>query len=111
MKEKIEHLKSKPESIKNKTSDDDYSKLKTKYKIMKHELNITNMKLTLRSDPSKVESDLKTENIDHRESLENKTSEFETLKEDHEEIHKYKTIVKGELTQCKQQVEKLYSSR
>ena len=28
-----------------------------------------------------------------------------------EELHKYNTILKGELTQCKQQLEKLYSSR
>ena len=33
LKEKIEHLKSKPKS---KTSDDDYSKLKIEYKILKH---------------------------------------------------------------------------
>ena len=54
---------------------------------------------------------MKTENIDLRESLAKKTSEFEILKEDHEEFHKYNTIVKGELTQCKQQLEKLYSRR
>ena len=65
---------------------------------MKHELKIMNLKLTLRSDLSKVESDLKTENIDLRESPEKKTSKFETLKEDHEELHKYNTIVNGELT-------------
>ena len=40
-----------------------------------------------------------------------KTSKFETLKEDHEELHKYNTIVKGELTHCKQHLEKLYSRR
>ena len=60
-----------------------------------------NMNLTLRNDPSKVESDLKTKNVDLREDLRpnlaKKTSEFETLKEDHEELHKYNTIVKGEL--------------
>ena len=56
----------------------------------------------MKNDPSKVESDLKIENSDLRASLEKKTSEFETLKEDHEELHKYNTIVKGELTQCKQ---------
>ena len=33
LKEKIEHLKSKPKS---KTSDDDYSNLKVEYKIFKH---------------------------------------------------------------------------
>ena len=49
-------------------------------------------------------------NLDLRASLAKKTFEFETLKEDHEELHKYNTIVKGELTQCKQQLEKLYES-
>ena len=111
LKENVENLKSKPKSTKSETSDDDYSKMKTKYKILKHELKITNLKLTLRSDPSKVETDLKTENADLRESLAKKTSELETLKEDHEELHKYNTIVKGELIRCKQQLEKLYSSR
>ena len=42
-----------------------------------------NLKLTLRNDPSKVESNLKTENADLRVSLAKKTYEFETLKEDH----------------------------
>ena len=58
-----------------------------------------NMKLTLRNDPRKVKSDLKIENADLRASLAKKTSEFETLKEDLEELPKYTTIVKGELTQ------------
>ena len=40
LKENIKHLKSKPEYTKSGTSDDDYSKLKIKYKILKHELNI-----------------------------------------------------------------------
>ena len=65
---------------------------------MKHELNIKNLKLTLRNYPSKIESDLKIENANLRASLAKKTSELETLKQDHEELHKYITIVKGELT-------------
>ena len=70
-----------------------------------------NLKLSLRNDPSKVESNLKTKNGDLRASLEKKTYKFETLKEDHEKLHKYNTIVKVELTQCKKQLEKLYSNR
>ena len=111
LKEKIEHLKSKPQSTESRTSDNDYSNLKIEYKILKHELKIMNMKLTLRNDPSKVESDLRTENADLRASLAKKTFAFETLKEDHEELHTYNTIVKGELTQRKKQLEKLYSSK
>ena len=79
MKEKIEHLKSKSKSIESGTSDDDYSKLRTKYKILKHELKITNLKLTLRNDPSKIASDLKTKNADLRASLEKETFELEIL--------------------------------
>ena len=111
LKEKIEHLKSNFESTESETSDDDYSKLKMQYKILKHELKITNLKLALRSDPKKVESDLKTENLDLRANLEKKTSELELLKANHEELQKYNTIVKGELTQRKLSLEKLYSSR
>ena len=101
LKDNIEHLKSRPKSTESETSDDDYSKLKIEYKILKHALKITNLKLTLKNDPSKVEYDLKTENTDLIASLEKKTFEFETLKEDHEELHKYNNIVKVELTQYK----------
>ena len=86
LKDKIKHLKSKPKSTESETSDDDYSKLKIEYKILKHELNITNLKLTLKSDPRKFEIDLKIDNKNLRASLAKKTSKFETLKEDHEEL-------------------------
>ena len=69
--------------------------MKIEYKILKHELKITNLKLSLKSDPRKIESNLKTKNLDLRESLVNKTFKFETLKEDHEELHKYNTIMKA----------------
>ena len=100
LKENIEHLKSKPESTESRTSDDYYSKLKIEYNILKYELKITNLKLTLRKDPSKFESNLKTKNVDLKESLAKKAFEFEILKENREELYKYNTIVKGELTQC-----------
>ena len=70
-----------------------------------------NMKLTLRNDPSKIETNLKTKNIDLRESMQKNTFEFKTLKEDHEGLHKYNTIMKHELTQCNQEIEKLYSRK
>ena len=97
LKDKIEYLKSKPKSTES-IGDDKYSKLKTKYKILKHQLKTTNLNLSLKNDPSKIESNFKTKNSDLRASLAKKTSEFETLKEDHEELHKYNTIVKYELT-------------
>ena len=64
-------------------------------------MNITNLKLTLKSDPRKIETNLKIQNADLRASLEKKTSELEMLKEYHEKLQKYNIIVKGELTQCK----------
>ena len=36
LNEKIEYLKSKPKSTESETSDDDYSKMKIEYKILKH---------------------------------------------------------------------------
>ena len=66
LKDKIEHLKTEPESTKYETSDDDYSKLKTKYKILKHELKTVELKLILKKDGSRSELDLKSESIDLR---------------------------------------------
>ena len=37
-------------------SDDEYIKLKIENKILRHELEITNLKLSLKSDPNNVES-------------------------------------------------------
>ena len=87
MKDKIEHFESNHKSTES-TSDDEYSKLKINYKILKHELKITNLKFSLKNDPRKIESNLKTENSDLKVSLAKQTSEFETLKEDHKELHK-----------------------
>ena len=86
------------EATKSENEDDEYSKLKTEYKILKHELKITNLKLSLKSDLNKVESELKTKNLDLRENLAKITLKHEALKADHEELQKYNTIVKGELT-------------
>ena len=74
-------------------------------------MKVTNLKLTLRNDPNKIESDLKTKKVDLRASLAKKISELETLKEYHKELYKFNKIVKGELTQCKKQLENIFSSR
>ena len=103
MKENIEHLKSNPESTKSRTVDDDYSKLKIEKKILKHELNITILE--------KLNLIWRLKMMILEKVLVKKIFEFETLKEDHEELHKYNTIMKGELTQCKKQLENLYSSK
>ena len=71
LKEKIEHLISKPKSTESRTSDDNYSKLKTKQKILKHELKITNLKLTLRNDPRKIEFEDKKYRSERKSRKEN----------------------------------------
>ena len=53
---------------------------------------------------------MKSKNADLRSQLSQVTSELDFIKIQHIELEKYNTIVKGELTQTKQQLEKLYSS-
>ena len=50
LKDKIDLLESKSES----KSDDEYTKLKIENNILKHELEITNLKLILNTDTNKV---------------------------------------------------------
>lgn len=68
------------------------------------------MKLSLKRYDSKVESDMKFENVDLRSNLTKVTFELESTKLQYNELEKYNIIVKGELTQWKQQFERLYSS-
>lgn len=63
-----------------------------------------------KDDNSKIESDLKFENADVRSNITKVTSKPETKKLQYAEFEKYNTIVKGELTQFKQHLEKLYST-
>lgn len=58
----------------------------------------------------KNDSEIKVENADLRSQLSKLTFELESMKLEHVELEKYKTIVKGELVQTKQQVDKLYTS-
>lgn len=75
---------------------------------MKHELKITNSKLSLKEDNNKIESDLKFENADLRSHLTKVTFELDSIKIEHAKLQKYNTIVKGELPQAKQHIENLY---
>ena len=77
---------------------------------MKHELKIVELKLSLKKNGGKSDSELKAENVDLRSQLSKVTSELETIKLEYAELEKYNTIVKGELMQTKQQLEKLYTS-
>ena len=77
---------------------------------MKHELKIVELKLSLKKHGSKNESNLKFEIVNLRSQLSQVTSQLDYIKIEHAELEKYNIIVKGELTQSKQQIEKLYSS-
>ena len=74
--------------------------MKKENEILKHELKITNLKLSIKDDDSKIESDLKSENVDLRSNLTKLTSELETTKLQYAELEKYNAILKGELKKC-----------
>ena len=71
-------------------------------------MKIVELKLSLKKNGSN--SDLKSKNADLRSQLSQVTSKLDSIKMEHVELEKYNTIVKGELTQTKQQLEKLYTS-
>ena len=60
LKDKIDDLKKKGPS--EKTSDDDIEDLKKENEILKHELNLVELKLSLKRNGSGSDSDLKYEN-------------------------------------------------
>ena len=62
LKDKIDYLKSKKPS--EKTSDDDVEDLKKENEILKHELKIVELKLSLKRNGSKSDSNLKSKNVD-----------------------------------------------
>ena len=80
MKDKIDYLKSKKESKDQVKDNDEVSRLKKENEILKHELKIIDMKLNMKSDDSKVESDLKFENADLRSNLTKMTFELESTR-------------------------------
>ena len=59
---------------------------------------------------SKNDFEIKAKNVDLRSQLSKETSELESIKLEHVELEKYNTIMKGELVQTKQQLEKLYTN-
>ena len=91
----LDDLKQKEPS--EKTNDDDIEDLKKENEILKHELKIVELKLSLKKNGGKNDSETKAINADLRSQLRKVTFELE----------EYNTIVKGELTQTKQQLEKL----
>ena len=76
---------------------------------MKHEVKIVELKLSLKKYGGKNDSKIKAKNVDLRSQLSKVTSELESVKIQHVELEKYNTIVKGKLIQTKQKLEKLYT--
>lgn len=103
-----EHLISKKESKKLTKDFNEVSRLKKDNEILKHELEITNIKLILKDDDKKIESYLIYDNIYLRPKLE-MIYELQSSKLQYAELEKYNAIVKEELTQSKQHLKKLYS--
>ena len=78
---------------------------------MKHELKIVEIKLSLKKDDNKIEPYLRYESEDLRSHLTQVTSEVYSIRTEHAKLVKYKSIVKGESTQAKKKLEKLYTNR
>ena len=68
---------------------------------MKHEFKIVEPKLSLKKNGGKNDSKIKAENVDLRSQWSKVRSELEFIKLKHVELEKYNTIVKGKLMQKK----------
>ena len=79
-------------------------------KILKHELNIVELKLSLKKNGGKNDSEIKAKNVDLRSKLSKVTFELESIKLEYAKLKKYNSIVKGKLMQTKQKLEKLNTS-
>ena len=56
---------------------------------MKHELNIIELKLSLKKDEGKFDSDLKLENVDIRSHMTKVTSKLDSIKIEHAKLENY----------------------
>ena len=110
LKDEIDDLKSGKEPFAQTSDNDDIENLNKENEILKHELKIVELKLSLKTSCYKSEPDLKSENVDLRSQLSQVTSELDSIKIEHVELEKQNMIMKGELTQAKQQLEKIYTS-
>lgn len=110
LKDKLDYLRSKEKLAEPIIDSDEISRMKNENEILKHVLEITNLKLSLKEDDSKIESDLKSKNLDLRSHITRVIFELDSIKIEHVELEKYNVIVKDELAQAKKQLEKLYFS-
>ena len=84
LKDKIDDPKKKGSS--KKTNDDDIDDLKKENEILKHELKIVELKLSLKKNGGKNDSKIKAKNVDLRSQLSKVTSELESIKLEHAEL-------------------------
>ena len=68
------------------------------------------LKLSLKRNGRKNDYDLKYENANLKSQLSQVTFKLDIIKMENAKLEKYNTIVKGELTQAKQLLEKFYSN-
>ena len=95
LKDKIDDLKKKEPS--EQANDDEIEDLKKENEILKHELNIVELNLSLNKNGGKNDFEIKAKNSDLRSQLSMVTSKLEFIKLEHAELEKYNTIVKVEL--------------
>ena len=86
VKDKIDDLKQKGTT--NQSSDDEIEELKIENEILKHELKIVEVKLSLKKNGGKINFDFKAENADLRSQLRKVSSELESIKLEHTELEK-----------------------
>ena len=75
--------------------------MKKKNEILKHELKIVELKLSLKKNGGKNDSKVKAENTNLRSQLGKVKSMLEYIKIEYAKLEKYNTVVKGELVQTK----------
>ena len=85
LKDKINDLKKKEPS---EQADDDIEDLKKENEILKHELKIVELKLSLKKNGGKSDSKLKAENENLRSQLSKVMSKLETIKLEHSDLEK-----------------------
>ena len=64
--------------------------MKKETEILKHELKIVELKMSLKKNGGKIDSKLKVENVDLRSQLRKVTSKLESIKLEHAKLEKKK---------------------
>ena len=88
MKDKINHLKATKAPSEKNSSNYDTEGLKEENEILEHELKIVELKLSLKGNGSKSDSDLKFENANLRSQLSQVTSKLDSIKMEHAKLEK-----------------------